>query len=232
MTEYCTCTCICLQVKDGETKEPEETAGEKPADEVKPQDSEEEERKKEEEDERAQQQEEETKKKEEEERLKKEEEDKQKQLEESSLMNQTAEKEAFQALMAENVRLQAEFEKMQKQFDEIKDKEGGSNDVIRLNEDNKEKAEYINRLEEDINILRKQMREGSAGSVEDTDAKIRDLQSKLSRLAREDEEKDKEIKNLNHELKTAKLELQRKDAKLAELGDGSGNQQSKSCVIL
>lgn len=96
-----------------------------------------------------------------------------------------------------------------------------------MEKENKEKSEQIKKLEVELEKLRVQVSNGtgSEGSAQ----KISDLEKKLIRLAKEDEEKDKQITSLNKELQQTKTELQKMERGAPAEG---GNQPSKSCVIL
>ncbi|KAK3103532.1 hypothetical protein FSP39_019913 [Pinctada imbricata] len=97
-----------------------------------------------------------------------------------------------------------------------------------VNKENTERQNYITKLEAEIEKLKAHSSQNGEDSA--AEQKIKDLEHKLIRLAKEDEDKDKQILSLNKELKETKHQ---RDSQMTD-GQTSGkqNQPSKSCVIL
>jgi len=129
----------------------------------------------------------------------------------------------FQKLTDENAELKKHHDDMKEKVDEM---EGGHvlliAEVDTLKKVNTDQKSEISKLEQDVKYLKE---------TQGGDDNMKDLQDKLIRLAKEQEEKDQLIHSLQGELDQAKEQL--KDADSRAVRDGNSNApKSKTCVIM
>ncbi|KAL5015242.1 hypothetical protein ScPMuIL_009512 [Solemya velum] len=145
---------------------------------------------------------------------------------ETTLQNQEIEKEAFQSLVDENVRLKSTNDKMQSELDKMKGTyHDMESNIKELTHKNEEQTTRISNLETDLK---------HAISSPDplSEEKIKDLEQKLLNIAKQDHEKEKEVAQLRNELRETRHKMQNIDGNNGSLPQNSAPQKSGACAIL
>ncbi|KAK3589479.1 hypothetical protein CHS0354_030603 [Potamilus streckersoni] len=155
----------------------------------------------------------------------KDENDKQDEVLESTLQNQTAEKEAFDKLLDENVKLKTENERLKSEHADISDKYTTFNqEKEQMMKTQAEQEKEIKGLHQEVEDLRKGLGD---------DLKVQELQNKLLQLTKEHEAKDKRIHSLQLELDSTKGKLLEAESKLERNGTAKQDAStSKTCAVM
>ncbi|KAL3852297.1 hypothetical protein ACJMK2_015959 [Sinanodonta woodiana] len=151
--------------------------------------------------------------------------DKQDEVLESTLQNQTAEKEAFDKLLDENVKLKMENERLKSEHADI------SNKYTTFNQEKEQMLKVQAEQEKEIKGLHHEVEDLRKGL--DDDVKVQELKKKLLQLTKEYEDKDKRIHTLMSELDSTKGKLREAESKLGKNGTAKQDgPTSKTCAIM
>lgn len=144
----------------------------------------------------------------------------------TTLHNQEIEKETFQNLVDDNVRLKSQNDQIQHELE-----------TIRFTYDDMEKSvKKLSKANDQqtirISVLEKDLEQAKASPDPQSEVKIKDLELKLLAIAKQDREKDREVAQLKRELRESRHKLQSLDANNGSLPHNSTPPKSGACNIL